>query len=135
VCQCPIRALHHFYMLWKSGPRKQMGVSMPYTGSKSFLRYPFKNGLFPPFFRGVSAGIFQNILINVDSDIRFSACSYFVHKFCLRLTLINPHSFQNPGTQAISVCISSPKPPDKSSSRLQAVETAHMRSAGIRADK
>ena len=40
-------------------------MSMPYAGFKSFLRYPFKNGLFTPFFRGGFAGIFQNILKNV----------------------------------------------------------------------
>ena len=110
-------------------------VSMPYAGFSSFLRYPFKNGLFPPFFRGVSAGIFQNILINVVSDISFLPCSYFVHKFCLRLNLISPHPFQNPGSPAIFACIFSPKHPDKSSSRLPAVETAHMRSAGVHADR
>ena len=108
---------------------------MPYAGFSSFLRYPFKNGLFTPFFRGVSAGIFQNILINVVSDISFLPCSYFVHKFCPGLNLINLHPFQNPGSPAIFVCIFSPKHPDKSSSRLPAVETAHMRSAGIHADR
>ena len=108
---------------------------MPYAGFSSFLRYPFKNGLFTPFYSGVSAGIFQNILINVVSDIRFLPCSYFVHKFCPGLNLKNLHPFQNPGSPAIFVCIFSPKHPDKSSSRLPAVETAHMHSAGIHADR
>ena len=84
---------------------------------------------------GVYAGIFQNILINVVSGIAFWAYSYFVHKFLFRLNLINLHSFQNPGSPAIFACISSPKHPDKSSSRLPAVETAHMRSAGLHADR
>jgi hypothetical protein len=44
---------------------------MPYTGYTSFLPYPSKNGLFPPFLRGVSAGIFQNILINVVLEYFF----------------------------------------------------------------
>ena len=135
VCQCPMRAFHHFYadflVLCGSIPC----VSMPYAGFSSFLRYPFKNGLFMPFFSGVFAGIFQNILINVVSDICFLPCSYFVYKFCPGLNLMNLHSFQNPGSPAIFVCIFSPKPPDKSSSRLPAVETAHMRSAGLHADR
>jgi hypothetical protein len=44
---------------------------MPYTGYTSFLPYPSENGLFPPFLRGVSAGIFQNILINVVLEYFF----------------------------------------------------------------
>ena len=65
----------------------------------------------------------------------FLPCSYFVHKFCLGLNLMNPHPFQNPGSPAIFACIFSPKHPDKSSSRLPAVETAYMRSAGIHAGR
>ena len=72
VCQCPTRALSHFYEDPGSGPwYQQRSVSMPYTGFKSFLRYPSKNGLFPPFFRGSFADIFQNILINVVSVYYF----------------------------------------------------------------
>jgi hypothetical protein len=44
---------------------------MPYTGYTSFLPCPSKNGLFTPFIRGVSAGIFQNILINVVLEYFF----------------------------------------------------------------
>ena len=53
-------------------------VSMPYTGEPSFLRYPFRNGLFPPFFRGVFASVFQNILKTVLLGrvfVLFTVCS------------------------------------------------------------
>jgi hypothetical protein len=71
MCQCLIRAIHHFYLSMLKDNFKKIGVSMPYTGYTSFLPYPSKNGLFPPFLRGVSAGIFQNILINVVLEYFF----------------------------------------------------------------
>ena len=46
-----------------------------------------------------------------------------------------PAFIPNPGPVHDIACISAPKHPDKSSSRLPAVETAHMRSAGVHADR
>ncbi len=80
ACQCPTRANHHFYLRRNKLMARVKRVSMPYTGEPSFLRYPLKNGLFTPFFEGVYASIFQNILKISQFTfffVLFTVCSYF----------------------------------------------------------
>ena len=97
VCQCPTRANHHFYQLqgriWKGN---SYDVSMPYTGEPSFLRYPFKNGLFTPFLR-VFMQVFFRIFWKQTNLLSFWCCSQFVHISLKMPNFNNPAFVANPG--------------------------------------
>ena len=110
LCQCPMRALSHFY-----GTPLRM----------AYLRH-FSGVVLQVFFR-----IFWKMLFWYTILALFIFCSYILKKYNFN----KPALILNPWPKNRIVWASTPKHPDKSSSRLPTVETTHMRSAGIHPDR
>ena len=157
LCQCPKRATYHFYaaliVIWPVSNKECVnalsGLHIISTTENGHMMNILKicvnalSGLHIistlPLQKWHISAIFQGWLCRYFSEysdkcclgILFRACSYF-SKYP---NLNKPAFIPNPGPIHDIACISAPKHPDKSSSRLPTAETTHMRSAGIHTDR